>query len=106
MPTSRRHGADATARLPSYPFRYGSLWYTDHFTPIPGAAMADDRSTADGEIYLPTPEIVSAAHVPDWEALSAEADANYVKFWEDRARELAVSYTHLRAHETRHDLVC
>lgn len=50
--------------------------------------MADDRSTADGEIYLPTPEIVSAAHVPDWEALSAEADANYVKFWEDRAREL------------------
>ena len=51
--------------------------------------MADDRSTADGEIYLPTPEIVSAAHVPDWEALSAEADANYVKFWEDRARELA-----------------
>ena len=51
--------------------------------------MADDRSTADGEVYLPTPEIVSAAHVPDWEALSAEADANYVKFWEDRARELA-----------------
>lgn len=50
--------------------------------------MADDRSTTDGEIYLPTPEIVSAAHVPDWEALSAEADANYVKFWEDRAREL------------------
>jgi len=50
--------------------------------------MADDRSTADGEVYLPTPEIVSAAHVPDWEALSAEADANYVKFWEDRAREL------------------
>jgi len=51
--------------------------------------MADDRSTADGEVYLPTPEIVSSAHVPDWEALSAEADANYVKFWEDRARELA-----------------
>ena len=50
--------------------------------------MADDRSITDGEIYLPTPEIVSAAHVPDWEALSAEADANYVKFWEDRAREL------------------
>ena len=51
--------------------------------------MADDRSTADGEVYLPTPEIVSSAHVPDLEALSAEADANYVKFWEYRARELA-----------------
>jgi len=50
--------------------------------------MADDRSPAEGEIYLPSPELVSAAHVPDWDALRAEADADYVKFWEDRAREL------------------
>jgi acetyl-CoA synthetase len=50
--------------------------------------MADDRSRAEGEVYLPSPDLVSAAHVPDWDALRAEADADYVKFWEDRAREL------------------
>jgi len=50
--------------------------------------MADDRSPAEGEFYLPSPDLVSAAHVPDWDALRAEADADYVKFWEDQAREL------------------
>jgi acetyl-CoA synthetase len=51
--------------------------------------MADDRSPAEGEVYLPSPELVSAAHVPDWDALRAEADADYLTFWEERARELA-----------------
>ncbi len=50
--------------------------------------MADDRSPAEGEVYLPSPDLASAAHVPDWDALRAEADADYVTFWEDRAREL------------------
>jgi len=50
--------------------------------------MADDRSPAEGEFYLPSPDLVSAAHVPDWDALRAEADADYVKFWENQAREL------------------
>ncbi len=50
--------------------------------------MADDRSPAEGEFYLPSPDLVSAAHVPDWDALRAEADADYVTFWEERAREL------------------
>jgi acetyl-CoA synthetase len=51
--------------------------------------MADERSPAEGEVYFPSPDLVSAAHVPDWDALRAEADADYVKFWEDQARELS-----------------
>jgi acetyl-CoA synthetase len=51
--------------------------------------MADDRSTAEGDLYLPPPELAAASHVPDWDALRAEADADYLGFWEERARELA-----------------
>jgi acetyl-CoA synthetase len=51
--------------------------------------MADDRSTAEGDLYLPPPELAAASHVPDWDALRADADADYLGFWEERARELA-----------------
>src|SRR5512137_2826587 len=51
--------------------------------------MADERSPAEGDVYFPSPDLTSAAHVPDWDALLAEADADYLKFWEDRARELS-----------------
>src|SRR5450759_2698960 len=35
--------------------------------------------------------------------LQSETEREWCKFWGDSA---PVSYTHLRAHETRHDLVC
>src|SRR5450756_2958647 len=36
-----------------------------------------------------------------------EREHEHGNYWRDRhVRDEAVSYTHLRAHETRHDLVC
>ena len=50
--------------------------------------MADERPAADGDVYFPSDDVLSRAHVPDWEALHREADADYLAFWEARAREL------------------
>ena len=36
-------------------------------------------------------------------------DMNVMAFWQNKLKAIGprpVSYTHLRAHETRHDLVC
>jgi len=49
--------------------------------------MAEDKS-----LYRPSPEIVDAAHVPDYEALREEAAQDPVAFWEARARELVDWY--------------
>ena len=40
------------------------------------------------KLYTPSEEIVQAAHVPDYDALRAEAEADPTAFWEARAREL------------------
>jgi acetyl-CoA synthetase len=45
--------------------------------------MSEDRT-----VYHPPQEIVTAAHVPDYDALRAEAAADPVAFWEARAKEL------------------
>jgi acetyl-CoA synthetase len=45
--------------------------------------MAEDR-----KLFHPSRDIVDAAHVPDYDALRAEAAENPVGFWEARAREL------------------
>jgi acetyl-CoA synthetase len=42
----------------------------------------------EGEVYYPREEVIAQAHVPDWGGLLAEADADYLGFWEARAREL------------------
>lgn len=42
----------------------------------------------DQTLYRPSDEIIDAAHVPDYEALRAEASADPVAFWEARATEL------------------
>ncbi len=42
----------------------------------------------DQQLYRPSQEIIDAAHVPDYDALRAEAAADPVAFWEARAREL------------------
>ncbi len=39
-------------------------------------------------LYTPSAEIIEAAHVPDYEALRAEAEADPVAFWEARAKEI------------------
>jgi acetyl-CoA synthetase len=45
--------------------------------------MPEDKS-----VYRPSPEIVDAAHVPDYDALRAEAARDPQAFWEARAKEL------------------
>jgi acetyl-CoA synthetase len=42
----------------------------------------------DQTIHFPSPEIVESAHVPDYDALRAEAAADPTAFWEARANEL------------------
>ncbi len=45
--------------------------------------MSEEKS-----IFRPSPEIVQSAHVPDYDALRAEAARDPQLFWESRAREL------------------
>ncbi len=40
------------------------------------------------KIYYPSPEVVAQAHVPDYEAVYAQALADPVAFWAERAEEL------------------
>ncbi|MGD2206931.1 MAG: acetate--CoA ligase [Anaerolineae bacterium] len=47
-----------------------------------------NETTFDSEIYHPPPEIVAQAHVPDYEAVYAQALADPVAFWAERAEEL------------------
>ena len=54
-----------------------------------------------GEIFYPSNEVVQNARVPDWDALAAEADRDYVGFWAREAKEpLGIRY--LVADATRH----
>ena len=41
-----------------------------------------------GDVYYPSEEVIDKAHVKDWEKLRSEAEADYKKFWEERANEL------------------
>ncbi|MBS1261454.1 MAG: Acetyl-coenzyme A synthetase [Calditrichaeota bacterium] len=55
--------------------------------------QSDDRAAPAGaaataELYEPSPDVLEAAHVKDWENARAEAEKDPVAFWEERAREL------------------
>jgi len=50
--------------------------------------MSANSTPLDGEVYLPPEELARSSRVPDWESLLAEADSDYLAFWEARAREL------------------
>ena len=43
---------------------------------------------SEGDVYTPTQDIIDSAHVPDYDALRAEAAADPVAFWERMAQEL------------------
>jgi len=47
-----------------------------------------NEANASLNLYHPPPEIVAQAHVPDYEAVYAQAQANPVAFWAERAEEL------------------
>jgi acetyl-CoA synthetase len=50
--------------------------------------MSETRSDQYEEWYSPSADIVAQAHVKNWDEVAAKADADFVGFWEERAREL------------------
>ena len=48
--------------------------------------MADDKNMV-GDVYYPTPEVVSAAHIPNYEEVHAAATADLAGFWGKIAAE-------------------
>ena len=48
--------------------------------------MADEKNMV-GDVYYPAPEIVSAAHIPDYEKVHAAATADLAAFWGKVAAE-------------------
>ena len=78
-------------------------------------APASATPTAGASEYKTASKAVVTAIEPAASAASTKKDNNYVYIRVPREKvapvdtgrtETAVSYTHLRAHETRHDLVC
>jgi acetyl-CoA synthetase len=45
------------------------------------------KTAMKGEVYYPAPEVVDAAHIPDYEKVAAEARANLAEFWGKIAAE-------------------
>ena len=49
--------------------------------------MAETDPNHD-EFYYPSPDVVAQAYVKNWDEVAQRADADFVGFWEDRAKEL------------------
>lgn len=49
--------------------------------------MAESDSNP-AEFYYPAPDVVAQAYIKNWEELAQQAEADYVGFWEARAKEL------------------
>ena len=50
--------------------------------------MATSHSEFEGDVFFPSEDIVTDAHVPDWISLLEDAKEDYLGFWEARASEL------------------
>ncbi len=48
--------------------------------------MANDKNMV-GDVYYPTPETISAAHIPDYDEVHAAATADLAGFWGKIAAE-------------------
>ncbi|MCP4357782.1 MAG: acetate--CoA ligase [Chloroflexi bacterium] len=48
--------------------------------------MADKKNMV-GEVYYPTPEVISGAHIPDYEKINGEAERDLAGFWGQIAAE-------------------
>lgn len=49
--------------------------------------MAETDSNHD-EFYFPSPDVVAQAYVKNWDEIAQQADADFIGFWEERAKEL------------------
>jgi acetyl-CoA synthetase len=49
--------------------------------------MSEPQSN-NGEFYYPSPEVVAQAYIKNWDECAQQADADFVGFWADRAKEL------------------
>jgi hypothetical protein len=55
---------------------------TAEVTPGPGSNGQNE------ELYKPSAAVLEQAYIKDWDAVAREADADFVGFWEARAKEL------------------
>lgn len=46
------------------------------------------KKKLQGEVFYPPKEVIENANVKDWDKLNKQANADYAKFWADRAEEL------------------
>lgn len=46
------------------------------------------KKKLQGDVYYPAKEVIENAHIKDWDKLNKQANADYAKFWSDRAEEL------------------
>jgi acetyl-CoA synthetase len=51
-------------------------------------ASARPAAELDGEVFLPSPEVVRQANVPNWEAVARRAAQDLEGFWDEQAKEL------------------
>ena len=57
-------------------------------TPESGATPASGAGSHEDEWYKPSAAVLDQAYIKDWDALASSADADFVGFWEERAKEL------------------
>ena len=50
--------------------------------------MTNKTDNSKDMIYAPSQEVVSQAYIKNWEEMAKRADADYIGFWADCAREL------------------
>ena len=48
--------------------------------------MADSDSNHD-EFYHPSSDVISQAYIKNWNEVARQADADFIGFWEERAKE-------------------
>jgi len=61
---------------------------TAHVGPDSGGAPASGPDNQYDEWYKPSAGVIERAYIKDWDALARTADADFVGFWEERAKEL------------------
>ncbi|MBZ0265858.1 acetate--CoA ligase [bacterium] len=54
----------------------------------PEQKRIEDILKGEREVFKPSPEIVKNANIPDRSVVTAEAEEDFVKFWEERAKAL------------------
>ena len=47
-----------------------------------------ESDTNHEEFYYPSPDVIAQAYIQSWDEVARQAEADFVGFWEERAKEL------------------